>query len=94
MARKTTNGFWIGPYTCNPQHLNVAKQLITSCINSINEKNQELGAGTPSVNIAATRLMQSLGFEIVSKSIQMIRGKRNSLGNILGVYGIGGPGKG
>jgi len=94
MARKTTNGFWLGPWTCNPQHLNVAKQLITSCIDSLNEKNQELRAGMPSPNLAATRLLQSLGFKIVSKSIRMFKGKPNSSGNISGVYGIGGPEKG
>lgn len=94
MARKTTRGFWLGPYICNPQHLNAAKQLIISCVNALNKKNQELKVGTPSVNYAATHLLQSLGFKIVSKSIRMFKGKNNSSRNILGIYGIGGPDKG
>jgi len=95
MARKTTYGFWLGPWTCDPQHLNVAKQLIASCVSSLNEKDQELRIGTPSANSAATGLLRNLGFTVISKSIRMVRkSKRNSLGNILGVYGIGGPEKG
>jgi ribosomal protein S18 acetylase RimI-like enzyme len=94
MARKTTHGFWIGPWICDPQHLNVAKQLINSCINSLGKKDTELRVGTPSVNLATTSLLRSFGFKEVSKSIRMFRGECNLSGNFLGVYGIGGPEKG
>jgi len=94
MARKTESGFWIGPWVCNPQNYATAKKLITSCINSFDENGLELRVGIPSVNSNATRLLQSLEFKEVSKSIRMVLGKRDLTGNFLGVYGIAAPEKG
>lgn len=90
MARKTTRGFWLGPWVCDPQHLNTAAKLLSICMVSLGGNDVELRIGTPSVNANAVQILQSLKFNEVSKSIRMFHGKQDSVGN-LGVYGIGAP---
>ncbi len=91
MARETTRGFWLGPWVCDPQHLNTAGRLIVSCMNFLRKDNLELRVGTPSVNANAIYLLKSLGFEEVSRSLRMFLGKNDNAGNFSGVYGIGAP---
>ena len=93
MARKTSKGYWLGPWICNPKSPNVAKKLALSCMHLF-DRDAELRLGMPAVNSIGMQLMQELGFRLTSKSIRMFRGKHNYSGDVKGVYGIGGPEKG
>lgn len=93
MARKTTRGYWLGPWVCNPKRPDVAEKLLLSCAQTFDHRG-ELRVGMPAVNLAGVHLMENFGFKLTSKSIRMRRGGRKHLGNVEGIYGIGGPEKG
>lgn len=93
MARKTLTGHWIGPWVCNPKNPNLPRKLVLSCMHLL-DGNIETRLGVPAVNSIGIQLMQELGFRLASKSIRMMWGKQNCLGEVNGVYGIRGPEKG
>ncbi len=93
-ARKTINGFWIGPLTCHPDKPWIAKSLMETMIYSFNKENIGIKMGVPSVNTAAVSLISSMSFSEIGRSIRMLRGGKPRAGNLNGIFGIGGPEKG
>jgi len=91
MCRKTSSAYWIGPWVC--ENSEVAWNLLQTCIDAITE-DTELRLGMSVLNTDGIRAMQKLDFQQRSKSIRMLWGKRERLGEISGIYGIGGPEKG
>jgi len=92
MARKTQDGFWIGPWVCKTSE--TAQLLFNALTDIIKEEDVELRVGMPVLNKNGRRLMEKLGFKLIGKSIHMIWGKRRGKGDATGIYGIGGPEKG
>lgn len=92
MARRTQNGFWIGPWVC----LNsaTARHLFNALVKTIGDDTSELRVGLPALNTRGGRLMEKLGFELAGKSIHMVLGNRGNQGVVGQIYGIGGPEKG
>jgi len=94
MGRKIPNAYRIGPWVCTNEHQQVASNLLFACINAMDSIETEVRIGAPAPNKAGTKLMEKLGFKLVSKSVRMVWGKRKHQGDVNGVYGIGGPEKG
>lgn len=93
MARETAHGYWLGPWVCNSKCRSVAEKLLLSCVQTF-DYGGELRVGMPAPNLAGTGLMESLGFELSSKSIRMRLGGSKHFGNVKAIYGISGPEKG
>ncbi len=93
MSRKTSKGYWLGPWICNPKSPNIAKKLALSCM-CLFDGDSELRLGMLAANSIGTQLIRKLGFRLTSKSIRMFWGKYRYPGDFTGVYGIGGPEKG
>lgn len=91
-ARKTLTGYWLGPWVC--RNARVAESLICACIRAIAKEETELRLGMPILNADGVSLVKKLGFQIVGKSVRMVWGKLGRMGDIAGIYGIGGPEKG
>jgi ribosomal protein S18 acetylase RimI-like enzyme len=92
MARRTQDGFWIGPWVCiDPE---TARHLFIALVKTIGDDVSELRAGLPVLNMSGRRLMEKLGFELTGKSVHMVLGNRENQGAVRHVYGIGGPEKG
>jgi hypothetical protein len=91
MARKTLDGLWIGPWVCNDSQV---AQLLFNILESTLKEAGYLRLGFPALNMNARKLVEELGFQLVGKSIHMIRGDRKNQGDITRIYGIGGPEKG
>jgi len=91
MCRKISNAYWIGPWVCEDSE--VAWKLLQTCIDAIME-GTESRLGMPVLNSDGIRVMQKLDFQLKSRSLRMFLGKRKRLGDISGIYGIGGAEKG
>jgi len=92
MARKTLDRLWIGPWVCNDSR--VAQRLSNTLFKSVRKEDERLRLGFPALNMNARKLVEELGFQLVGKSIHMIRGDRKNQGDVTRIYGIGGPEKG
>jgi len=92
MARRTQNGFWIGPWVC----LNsaIAPYLFDALVKTIGNDDSGLRVGLPVLNTRGRRLMEKLSFELTGKSVHMVLGNRENQGVVGQIYGIGGPEKG
>jgi GNAT superfamily N-acetyltransferase len=92
MARKTLNGLWLGPWVSIDSR--VAELLFSKLLEAIEKDAKEMRLGFPAVNRNATKLVNKYGFHLVGKSIHMIRGNMKNQGDVMCIYGIGGPEKG
>jgi predicted N-acetyltransferase YhbS len=92
MCRKAEKGYRIGPWVCNPETPHVARELLTKCMEAI-EENAKLYVGVPAVNKKSVEILQDFGFEQYSKSIRMRFGKELDE-RASGIFAIGGPEKG
>jgi hypothetical protein len=90
MCRKAEEGYRIGPWVCNPEKPQLARQLLTKFMQTLGE-NTKLYVGVPAVNKTAVEILQKFGFEQYSKSIRMRFGKELKNERIDGVFAIGGP---
>jgi len=93
MFRKTKSGYKIGPWMCNPENPQVARELLMECMETIGH-NVKLYVGVPAVNEVAVEILQDFGFRQYSKSIRMYLGEKLETEHVDGVFAIGGPEKG
>jgi len=93
MCRKAEEGYRVGPWICNPENPQVARELLAKCMETT-EGNAKLYVGVPAVNKKAVEILQSFGFEQYSKSIRMRFGKKFENECATGIFAIGGPEKG
>jgi len=92
MARRIQNGFWIGPWVC--LNARTAEYLAGALTESLKAEDVELRVGLPALNTKGRIMLEKLGFQLASRSIHMVLGNRTNKGNVMHVYGIGGPEKG
>lgn len=93
-TKKYHRTYRIGPWVCAEEKTETASNLLHQCLTAIKDKETTLRLGMPVLNRNGTELMEQLGFRLISKSIRMFRGKPKHKGEILAIYGIGGPEKG
>ena len=93
MCRKTESGYSIGPWVCNPENPQVARELLMKCIKTTG-RNEKLYVGFPSVNNIAVKILHDFNFRQYSKSIRMYFGKKLETECADGIFAIGGPEKG
>jgi predicted N-acetyltransferase YhbS len=93
MFRKTKSGYKIGPWMCNPENPQVARELLMECMEAIGH-NVKLYVGVPAVNGVAVEILQDFDFRQYSKSIRMYFGEKLETERADGVFAIGGPEKG
>jgi len=93
ICRKAEEGYRVGPWVCNPENPQAARELLAKCMEKI-EKNAKLYAGVPAVNKKAVEILQNFDFEQYSKSIRMRFGKQLETECASGIFAIGGPEKG
>jgi ribosomal protein S18 acetylase RimI-like enzyme len=93
MCRMAEKGYRMGPWVCNPENPQAAKELLTECMKTM-EENAKLYVGVPAVNKKAVEILQGFGFEQYSKSIRMHFGKELETECTTGIFAIGGPEKG
>jgi len=93
MCRKAEKGYRVGPWVCNPENPRASRELLTKCMETI-EENAKLYVGVPAVNKKAVEILQDFGFEQYSKSIRMRFGKEIENECAKGIFSIGGPEKG
>lgn len=93
MFRKTKSGYRIGPWVCNPENPQVARELLMKCMETIG-RNEKLYVGVPAVNEVAVEILQDFGFRQYSKSVRMYFGEKLETERVGGVFAIGGPEKG
>lgn len=92
MARRTQDGFWIGPWVCLDSA--TAPYLFHALVKTIGNDDLGLRVGLSVLNTKGRRLMEKLGFELAGKSVHMVLGNRENQGDAKRIYGIGGPEKG
>ncbi len=93
MCRETDSGFWLGPWVCEEEHPEVARDLIVSFLHAL-KANSGLCVGIPAPNTMGIQLLEKLDFSLMSRSIRMFWGKPAYSGNAKENFGIGGPEKG
>jgi hypothetical protein len=93
MCRKLENGYRVGPWVCNSENPQIARELLTRCMETIGQ-NEKIYVGVPAVNKAAAEILREFGFEQYSKSIRMRFGKELETECVSGVFAIGAPEKG
>jgi len=93
MVRKTKSGYRIGPWVCNPENPQVARELLMECMETIGH-NAKLYVGVPAMNEVAVEILQDFDFRQYSKSIRMHFGEKLETERVDGVFAIGGPEKG
>ncbi len=93
MCRETSSGFWLGPWVCEEEHPEVARELIVSFLTAL-KANSGLWVGIPAPNTIGIQLLEELDFSLMSRSIRMFWGKPGYSGNVKENFGIGGPEKG
>jgi len=93
MSRKKETGYRIGPWICNPENPQVARELLMKCIAAIGQ-NVILYVGVPAVNKAAIEILHDFNLKQYSKSIRMYLGKKLETEQANGIFAIGGPEKG
>ena len=92
MCRKAENGYNLGPFVCNPENTQTAKNLLQAGMNSLG--NTTLYVGVPETNKNAVDLLTGHGFTQYSRSIRMRLGPELTNEKIRGIFAIGGPMKG
>lgn len=93
MCRKALVGYKLGPWVCDPDKPEIARQLLIHCLRKP-EPHSEVSIGVPSVNTASVRILEQLGFTNYSYSIRMRYGEPLENECVHGVFAIGGPMKG
>ena len=93
MCRKTESGYRIGPWVCNLENPQVARELLMKCIKTTG-RNEKLYVGVPSVNNIAVKILHDFNFRQYSKGIRMYFGKKLETERADGIFAIGGPEKG
>jgi ribosomal protein S18 acetylase RimI-like enzyme len=93
MCRKAQKGYRMGPWICNPENPQAARELLTKCMETI-EENAKLYVGVPAINKKAVEILQDFGFEQYSRSIRMRFGNELKNERASGIFVIGGPEKG
>ncbi len=93
MGRKAEIGYKIGPWVCNPEHPQAARELLMKCIETIGQ-NVKLYVGVPAMNKAAVENLHNLNFKQYSKSIRMYFGEKLETERANGIFAMGGPEKG
>jgi hypothetical protein len=93
MCRKAEKGYRLGPLVCSPENPQAARELLTKCIEAM-EENAKVYIGVPAVNKTAVEILRDFGFEQYSKSIRMCFGKKLEDECAKGIFAIGGPEKG
>jgi len=93
MFRKTKSGYRIGPWVCNPENPQVARELLMECMETIGH-NAKLYVGVPAMNEVAVEILQDFDFRQYSQSIHMHFGEKLETERADGVFAIGGPEKG
>lgn len=93
MCRKAEKGYRVGPWVCNPENSQAARELLTKFMKTIG-RNVRFYVGVPAVNKIAVEILQGLGFGQYSKSIRMYFGEKLETERVSGVFAIGGPEKG
>jgi ribosomal protein S18 acetylase RimI-like enzyme len=93
MFRKTKSGYIIGPWVCNPENPQIARELLMECMETIGH-NAKLYVGVPAMNEVAVEILQDFDFRQYSKSIHMHFGEKLETERVDGVFAIGGPEKG
>jgi len=93
MCRNAEKGYNLGPWACDPSHPETAKELLATCVSRLTP-GAKIYVGVPSVNCAATVLLNESGFKMYSKSIRMRFGNELKDECAAGIFAIGGPMKG
>jgi ribosomal protein S18 acetylase RimI-like enzyme len=93
MCRKAKRGYKIGPFVCNPEEPQTARDLLAKCMQRIGSKTS-VYLGVPAVNKGAVEILQEFGFEPYSKSIRMRFGRNLTHERPSGIFAIGGAMKG
>jgi GNAT superfamily N-acetyltransferase len=93
MFRKTKSGYKIGPWMCNPENPQAARELLMECMEAIGH-NVKLYVGVPAANEVALEILQDFDFGQYSKSVRMYFGEKLETERVDGVFAIGGPEKG
>lgn len=93
MCRRAETGYDVGPFVCNPEEWQTARDLLARCVREVGSKTS-VYLGVPAVNRGAVEMMEELGFEQYSKSIRMRFGKSLRTERLSGVFAIGGAMKG
>ena len=93
MCYEAESGHRIGPWVCNPENPQVARELLMKCIQTI-RGNEKLYVSVPAVNKAAVKILMNFDFEQYSKSIRMYHGEKLETERVNGIFAIGGPEKG
>jgi len=93
MCRRAKSGYTLGPFVCNPENPQAAKELLARCIQKLGVS-KTLYVGVPAVNKKGTEILREFGFEQYSKSIRMRLGKNVKNEKPNGIFAIGGPMKG
>ena len=93
MFRKTKSGYRIGPWVCNPDNPQAARDLLMEGMETVGH-NVKLYVGVPAVNKKAIGTLHGLDFKQYSKSIRMYSGEKLETERVDGVFAIGGPEKG
>lgn len=93
MCYEAESGHRIGPWVCNPENPQVARELLIKCMEKIGCY-EKLYVGVPAMNEAAVKILQDFDFKQYSKSIRMYLGEKLETERADGVFAIGGPEKG
>ncbi len=93
MCRRRENGYRVGPWVCNPENFQVARELLMKCWEAIG-KDVKLYVGVPAVNKKAVKILQDFGFKQYSSSVRMRLGEKLETERVGGILAIGGPEKG
>jgi len=93
MGRKGEAGYKLGPWVCDPEKPEIAKELLMRFESKLKPET-EIFVGVPAVNTTAVKILQKQGFVQYSKSIRMRFGKELESECAKGLFAIGGPMKG
>jgi GNAT superfamily N-acetyltransferase len=92
MAKEGEGFHRIGPWICDPDRADVAEDLLRRLMDEL--AGEKLWAGVLGGNPASAEILGACGFSHVSTSLRMCLGRCESLGDVVGQFGLGGPDKG
>lgn len=92
MAKRGLNEIKVGPWICDPNHMELAEELLKAILNEA--KGMKIWVGVSSGNKRSVNILKEYEFVDQPKSVRMYYGKRGRIGLINGVFGIGAPEKG
>jgi ribosomal protein S18 acetylase RimI-like enzyme len=93
MCRKAEKGYNVGPFVCDPEESQTARDLLAKCMQKLGSKTS-IYLGVPAVNKSTIEILQEFGFEQYSKSIRMRFGKNLGNERLSCIFAIGGAMKG